>query len=91
MYKVIKFFHDLEDKKETKSGTVYHAYNVGDIYPREGLKPSEERIAELAGSENKRGEPLIKLVEEEVEEVAEEKVEEKPKTTRKRTTKKTEE
>lgn len=87
MYKVIKFFHDLEDKKETKSGTVYHAYNVGDTYPREGSKPSEERIAELAGSENKRGEPLIKLV----EEVAEEKAEEKPKTTRKRTSKKTEE
>ena len=87
MYKVIKFFHDLEDKKETKSGIVYHAYNVGDTYPREGSKPSEERIAELAGSENKRGEPLIELV----EEVAEEKAEEKPKTTRKRTTKKTEE
>ena len=45
------------------------------------------RIEELSGNENKRGEPLIKLV----EEVAEEKVEEKPKTTRKRTTKKTEE
>lgn len=87
MYKVIKFFHDLEDKKETKSGTVYHAYNVGDAYPREGSKPSEERIAELTGSENKQGEPLIELV----EEVAEAKAEEKPKTTRKRTTKKTEE
>ena len=87
MYKVIKFFHDLEDKKETKSGTVYHAYNVGDVYPREGFKPSGGRIEELSGNENKRGEPLIELV----EEVAEEKAGEKPKTTRKRTTKKTEE
>ena len=86
MYKVIKFFHDLEDKKETKSGTVYHAYEVGDVYHREGFKPSDGRIEELSGSENKRGEPFIELVE-----VAEEKVEEKPKTTRKRTTKKTEE
>ena len=87
MYKVIKFFHDLEDKKETKSGTVYHAYDVGDVYPREGFKPSGGRIEELSGNENKRGEPLIKLVEEAVEE----KVEEKPKTTRKRTAKKVEE
>lgn len=87
MYKVIKFFHDLEDKKETKSGTVYHAYNVGDTYPREGSKPSEERIAELIGSENKQGEPLIELVEEQVEK----QTEEQPKTTRKRTSKKTEE
>lgn len=87
MYKVIKFFHDLEDKKETKSGTVYHAYNVGDTYPREGSKPSEERVAELAGSENKQGEPLIELVEERVEK----QTEEQPKTTRKRTAKKAEE
>lgn len=86
MYKVIKFFHDLEDKQETKSGPVYHAYNVGDVYPREGFKPSDGRIEELSGNENKRGEPLIALVEE-----VEEKVEEKPKTTRKRTIKKTEE
>lgn len=86
MYKVIKFFHDLEDKKETKSGTVYHAYNVGDVYPREGFKPSDGRIEELSGSENRQGEPLIELVEE-----VEEKVEEKPKTTRKRTAKKVEE
>lgn len=91
MYKVIKFFHDLEDKKETKSGTVYHAYNVGDTYPREGSKPSEERIAELEGSENKQGEPLIELVEEQVEKQTEKQTEEQPKTARKRTAKKAEE
>lgn len=55
MYKVIKFFADLQDEN--------HVYNVGDIYPREGLEVSEERLAELAGSENKQGQPLIELVE----------------------------
>lgn len=55
MYKVIKFFADLQDKN--------YAYNVGDIYPRAGLEVSEERLAELAGSENKQGAPLIQLVE----------------------------
>lgn len=64
MYKVIKAFHDLKDAKETKSGKVYYEYDVGDIYPRKGLTPSEERIAELAGSNNKQGTPLIELVEE---------------------------
>lgn len=56
MLKVIKFFHDLQDKN--------HEYNVGDIYPREGLKPTDERIAELSGSENKQGTPLIEEVKE---------------------------
>ncbi len=56
MYKVIKFFMDLQDKK--------HAYNVGDEYPRKGLEVSAERIAELAGKENKQGVPLIEKVEE---------------------------
>lgn len=51
MFKVIKFFHDLQDKN--------HEYNVGDIYPREGLTPTPERIAELSGSENKQRTPLI--------------------------------
>lgn len=64
MYEVIKAFHDLKDTKKTKSGTVYFEYNVGDTYPRNGLNPSEERIAELAGNNNKQGTPLIKLVEE---------------------------
>lgn len=54
MYKVIKYFTDLQDDG--------YAYNVGDTYPRKGLNPSEERIAELSGSENKQGVPLIKEV-----------------------------
>lgn len=60
MYKVIKLFADLEDKN--------HVYYPGDEFPREGLKVTDERIKELSGSENKRGEPLIELVEEKPEE-----------------------
>ena len=65
MYKVIERFYDLQDSKNTKSGVVYHEYNVGDTFPRAGKEVSEERIQELAGSDNKRGVPLIELVEEE--------------------------
>lgn len=54
MYKVIKYFTDLQDG--------HNAYNVGDTYPREGLNPSEDRFAELSGSDNKQGVPLIKEV-----------------------------
>ena len=65
MYKVIERFHDLQDSKKTKSGVVYHEYNVGDTFPRKGKDVSEERIQKLAGSDNKRGVQLIELVEEE--------------------------
>ena len=57
MYKVIKHFADLRDNN--------HPYNAGDIFPRSGLEVSEDRLAELAGSENKQGVPLIQFVEEE--------------------------
>lgn len=56
MYKVIKFFTDLQDNN--------HAYNVGDTYPRKGLNVSPERITELSGSNNKQCQPLIEKVEE---------------------------
>lgn len=62
MYKVIKPFHDLQDSVAVKGGTVYHKYEVGDEYPRQGAKASAARIAELAGADNKQGEPLIKMV-----------------------------
>lgn len=71
-YKVIKFFHDLQDTVKTKGGEICHAYNVGDTYPREGYKPSADRIAELAGSDNKQGIPLIEL-QEDSKETSEEK------------------
>lgn len=54
MYKVIKFFTDLQDND--------HAYHVGDIFPREGLEVSEKRLVELSTDQNKRGIPLIEAV-----------------------------
>lgn len=56
MYKVIKYFTDLHDNG--------YPYSVGDTYPRQGMTATEERIAELAGSNNKQGHPLIELVKE---------------------------
>lgn len=61
MYKVIKRFKDLQDKN--------HVYNVGDIYPRDGLKPSLNRFDELSSANNKRKQPLIQLIEEKAEEI----------------------
>lgn len=57
MYKVIKYFEDLQDN--------CNPYNVGDVFPREGLEVSDKRIAELSGKNNKQGVPLIEKVEEE--------------------------
>lgn len=59
MYKVIKFFTDLQDNNRP--------YNVGDTFPHaEASYPvSNERLAELAGSDNLQGVPLIQLVEKE--------------------------
>ena len=56
MYKVIKHFVDLKDKNRP--------YYVGDVFPREGNNVSAERLAELAGAENKQGVPLIEKVQE---------------------------
>lgn len=53
MYKVIKFFTDLQDNE--------YPYNVGDIFPRSGVSVADARLAELAGSDNRQGTPLIKL------------------------------
>lgn len=50
-YKVIHAFSDMQD--------FHHIYSVGDIYPRTGLKVSEERIKELAGKNNKQRQSLI--------------------------------
>lgn len=65
-YKVIKFFMDGQDNNRS--------YIPGNIYPREGLTPSEERIAELASKNNRLGEILI----EPVQSTAQKKEEEKP-------------
>lgn len=62
MYKVIRYFIDLQDNN--------HPYNVGDKFPRTGVKVSAERLSELAGSENLQGVPLIQLVEKAAEQEA---------------------
>lgn len=62
MYKVIRGFCDLQDIKETKGGSIPHPYSVGDTYPRKGLTVSDERLAELASSNNLQGVPLIEEV-----------------------------
>lgn len=69
MYKVIKHFIDLHDND--------HSYNEGDIFPREGVDVSEERLKELAGSDNKQHTPLIELVEEDPDNTADADTEEK--------------
>lgn len=56
MYKVIKFFTDLQDNN--------YPYNEGDTFPRVGVEVTEGRLTELAGSDNLQGVPLIQLVEE---------------------------
>lgn len=55
-YKTLVGFFDLQDGN--------FEYRVGDIYPRKGLKVSEDRYKELATNRNKLGKPLIKAAEE---------------------------
>lgn len=54
MFKVIKFFTDLEDND--------HPYNVGDTFPRKGMSVMPSRLRELSGSDNRQGVPLIEEV-----------------------------
>ena len=54
MYKVIKYFTDLQDNN--------YAYYVGDTFPRNGVEVGAERIAELSSDKNRRGVPLIEEV-----------------------------
>ena len=71
MYRVIKYFTDLQDE--------HYAYHAGDTFPREGLEVSEERLAELSSDKNLRGFPLIEEVKEAKEEIKEEPEEVEPK------------
>ncbi len=56
MYKVIRYFVDLQDNG--------HGYNIDDTFPREGLEVTPERLAQLTSCNNRRKTPLIALVEE---------------------------
>lgn len=76
-YTVLSEFADLHDGN--------HIYRIGDVYPREGYTPKDERVDELCTGKNLLHKPLIQKVEEapeaeeQTEEVAEEVVEEQPK------------
>lgn len=58
-FTVIKEFYDLTDYKSVKNSRIYYHYDVGDPYPRPGLKPNAARIEELATDQNVQGQPLI--------------------------------
>lgn len=59
MYKVIKYFTDLQDDD--------YEYNVGDSFPRAGLDVSKERLTELSTDNNRQNKPLIERVEEQTD------------------------
>lgn len=58
MYKVVKFFNDLQDNG--------YAYHVGDTFPHDGFTVDEKRIKELATDSNRRHLILIEEVKETV-------------------------
>ena len=43
-YEVIRDFHDAQDAG--------HSYHVGDLYPRDGVAPSDQRIKDLLSENN---------------------------------------
>lgn len=55
-YEVIAPFTDLRDYD--------HPYNVGDVFPRQGVVVDQKRLDELASSHNRQRKPLIRLVDE---------------------------
>ena len=57
MYKAIELFTDLQDNG--------YKYQAGDVYPRQGLKPTKKRINELLSDSNRRHRPVIEEIEEE--------------------------
>ena len=63
MYVVIRPWVDLQDWKIVDGIKSYHRYNPGDVYPRDGLNPTPERIHALSTSENLQHTPLIAIPE----------------------------
>lgn len=52
LYEVIVRFKDGQDDE--------YLYQVGDVYPRVGYMPTEERVDEVASTDNRRGVVAIK-------------------------------
>lgn len=59
MFKVVLPFFDLQDGNRE--------YHPGDVFPRDGLKVSAERLVELASSNNRLGVSVIEEVKEQEE------------------------
>lgn len=78
-YEVVEYFEDLQDNG--------HPYNIGDAFPRKGMKVSEERIKELSTIDNLREIVLIREVVGKVAPKKEEPVEEQVEKPKKRSTK----
>ena len=57
MYRAVVDFFDLHDNNRF--------YEAGESFPRPNYEPGAERIAELAGCNNRMGHPLIEQVEDE--------------------------
>lgn len=60
-YSVIRAFFDVQDGE--------YGYHVGDVFPREGYAPSQERLDSLLSANNAGHQPFIVEVDENVEEV----------------------
>lgn len=60
-YKVIVSFTDLQDNN--------YRYVAGDIFPRDGIEVSAERLEALSTTNNRRHEPMIIKVEDNVKTV----------------------
>ena len=71
----------IENFKDSKDGEHVYLKNVKgrNIYPRQGLKPSKERIEELSSDKNKIGKPSIRKIEEKVKTEQKEKMSENSK------------
>lgn len=54
MYKVLRYFEDIQDEM--------HPYNIGDIFPRDGMRVSADRLTELSTDRNLQRTPLIEFV-----------------------------
>ncbi len=65
-YRVIKSFTDLQDNN--------YKYGVGDEYPRSDLTVSKKRLEELSTSKNRRGIPVLEVIDEPEVETAEEEI-----------------
>lgn len=55
MFRVVESFSDRADS--------FHIYQPGDTFPRAGVEVDDARLAELSGSGNRLGHPLIERAE----------------------------